>query len=135
MSTSKKYTRRNPAFSRDKKLTEVQLERLFAPPEPDRQMFEYLDHGRIACIGSWTPADDYVVIEAEDADVLLAEHKLATADLIRTGAPNPVLLLTPTAYRRLALEDKPCVWCGHIMGYEVSFNGKDICLDCAGGEG
>lgn len=47
--------------------------------------------------------------------------------------PQQQFTLMPDRTQQLssiAAEDEPCVWCDIPVGYEVCFNGKDICIDC-----
>lgn len=38
-------------------------------------------------------------------------------------------------WNRLDMHDRPCTWCGEIMGYDVDPCSKDLCVDCAHPEG
>lgn len=60
---------------------------------------------------------------------------LVTRNAVRPTEEEDVFEMTEEAWYKLALENRPCTWCGKLMGYEVDPCTKDLCMDCAHPDG
>lgn len=61
----------------------------------------------------------------------LFRHNKLKASKIRPTKEEGIWEIDEKVWLKLALEDRPCTWCGEIMGYEVDPCTKDLCVTCA----
>jgi len=61
---------------------------------------------------------------------LFRENKLKASKIFPTDEDGVWEIIAKT-WNELAPEDRPCTWCGNIMGDETCSCAKDICVTCA----
>lgn len=70
-----------------------------------------------------------------EAVIWLFRHSKVKSKAIFPTDEYGIYEMTAKTWKSLALEDRPCTWCGEIMGYNVAPCGDDICADCAHPDG